>query len=152
MDSQRMTTKLHRAAWLLFLAAVLVASAMAAGASAATRTHDALQVSTVKACGYMISSAGGSSTEMIKIVDASAVGLKGTFVFSGPGITETKHLLVGKKGIVQISFPVANPGTETITVHLPTKPATSGTFHFTLKPMTTDQAATNGCTPRAPAA
>jgi hypothetical protein len=131
------------------LAAVLVASITAAGASAATLTQQALHVTggTIKACGYQ-STAGGSQLEMIKVVDTHAVGVKGTFLFSGPGVTETKRLMIGKKGIALISFPVTQPGTETIVVHLPTKPATSGTFHFTLHPLTTDQAAPNGCTPR----
>ena len=128
--------------------ALLMLAAFAASAPALGAAKGAAEVSTVKACGYMLSSAGGATVEYIRISDVAAPGMKGTFVFSGPGVSERKHLALNNKGLALTSFPVATPGTETLSVTLATRPATVGTFHFTLHPVASDIASKVGCTPR----
>jgi hypothetical protein len=129
---------------MLIILAALYASASATLAAASGGAKPGV----VKACGYMTNSAGGSNVEYIRFFDPAAPGSKGSFVFSGPGVTETKHLILNSKGLALTSFPVATAGSETIGVTLATKPATKGVFHFALSPVATDVASRVGCTPR----
>jgi hypothetical protein len=121
----------------------LYLSAVALGA-----VHATAKGGVVKACGYMTSSAGGSTTEYIRIADSAAPGIRGTFLFSATGARERKDLTLNNKGIAITSFPVLNAGSETISVTLATSPATKGTFHFALRPVASDIASRIGCTPR----
>ena len=135
-----------RRGWLSLALMACMAGALPvlAWASAGAST----KVGSLKACGFMTSTAGGSSFENIKFVDTKAAGVEGTFVFEGTGVNETKRLTMTKNGIAFTSFAVPGPGTEMIKVKLATKPATLGTFHFTLLPTTGDVASKIGCKPR----
>lgn len=144
--NQRAIGRRGALAALLVLATVLSASTAAAGASVSRSAG--VTRSLVKACGYMISSGGGATVEFVRIADAAAAGARGTFLFRGPGASETKQLVLNTKGLALMSFPVTRAGTETIAVTLATRPATRGTFHFTLDPVASDVAAQQGCTPR----
>jgi hypothetical protein len=139
---------LHRRWQCVSFLGLVASVAVVVTASAAASQGLAKTASALKACGYMTSTAGGSSIENIKFSDTKASGTKGTFVFKGPGVAETKHLTFAKSGLAFTSFAVAAPGTEMIKVSVATKPMTVATFHFTLQPTTGDVASKVGCTPR----
>lgn len=129
------------------LSGLIGLAALTAAVFVCTATGSTAKASLLKACGYMTTD-GGASVENIKVVDRDAAGARGTFVFSAPGVVETKQLKLGSGGTALLSFPVTSPETTMIAIHLPTAPATSETFHFTLRPLPSDQAASNGCKPR----
>jgi hypothetical protein len=108
----------------------------------------AARAGAVKACGYMVQTAGGTATEFIRVLDPAAPGARGTLAFKGIDAKRTSHVTLNNKGLALTSFPVAHPGSETMTVTLATKPATTRTFHFTLRPVASDAAAKRGCTPK----
>lgn len=132
-------------------AVALALSALAAlclSGSALAVAHTIAKAGVVKACGYMTSSAGGSTVEYIRIADTAAPGARGAFMFTGAGVEERKQLTLNNKGIAITSFPVLSAGSETISVTLATKSETVGTFHFALHPVPSDIASRIGCTPR----
>ena len=70
------------------------------------------KASALKACGYMTSTAGGSSIENIKFLDTKAAGAKGIFIFKGTSVNETKRLTLAKNGIAFTSFVVTSWDTD----------------------------------------
>ena len=120
-----------------------VVAAFAVGAAMGTTG----KASVLKACGFMTTD-GGASVENIKVVDRNAAQVKGTFVYAASGVNEAKQFRLGALGIGFLSFPVTSAGTSMLAIHLATTPATIQTFHFTLRPLPSDEAAKNGCTPR----
>ena len=144
-QQDRGSEKASRKLWVS-LAVMLVAGALST--SAESSVGSATKASALKACGYMTSTAGGSSIENIKFLDTKAAGAKGILIFKGTSVNETKRLTLAKNGIAFTSFVVTSPGTQMIKVTLATKPATVRTFHFTLQPTTGDVASKSGCTPR----
>jgi hypothetical protein len=81
-------------------------------------------------------------------LNPAAPGIKRTFVFSGAGVKEMRHLSLNVKGLALTSFPVVSAGSEAIAVTLATTPRTKGTFHFALNSVASDIASKIGCTPR----
>lgn len=131
---------------LRVFAAVIITAATAAVAGG-TAMGSTGKASALKACGFMTTD-GGASVENIKVVDKGAANIGGRFVYAATGVKEAKPFKLGGSGVGFLSFPVTSPGTTTIAIHLSTTPATSQTFHFTLRPLPSDVAGKNGCTPR----
>jgi hypothetical protein len=126
---------------------VILAAAVAAAVAIGTAMGATGKASALKACGFMTTD-GGASVENVKVVDKGAANVRGTFVFAASGVREVKPLRLGVSGVGFLSFPVTSAGTSMIAIRLSTTPTTSQTFHFTLRPLPSDEAAKNGCTPR----
>src|SRR5271155_3222603 len=71
---------------LLVIAAVLagLAATATAGLSGADRTS--LAVQPLKACGFLVSNAGGAPSENIKLLDAAAPNARATVVLEQTGV------------------------------------------------------------------